>query len=276
MFESRILVAAVFVLSAVACGGSVRVDGGAGAEGGAVAGHAGAPYSPGAAGAQHVDPVPGGAPGAGGIPSVGGESPGSAGSSGAPSPGGAPNMGGNPNAGGGSPASAGSAGEGTAAGSAGMGGDGSCLLSHTRYPNGATWACDCNTCFCLNGTIGSSAVECFACYDGGKGHFYGETFSTNGCNRCTCGADGAVACNEKPCECNPGGDGLHYVATDLHKCAAIEYECPGLTKPFQNACGCGCAQAADCPTYIDCSASPEPPSACETLRLKCPYSGFPL
>jgi hypothetical protein len=240
MSESRILVAAVWVLSAVACGGSARLEGGAGgagAEAGTAPGHAGAP--PGAAGA----PSPGGAPNAGGA------SPGSAGSPSAGSP---------------------------SAGSSGAGGDGSCALGDIRYPNGASWACDCNTCFCQNGSIGSTAIACAACQYGGKGYFVGESMpALDGCNTCTCEASGMVACTEKACACHPGVDKLHYILTDPHQCELAEYECPANTTPFQNGCGCGCAQAADCPPSIDCLPGPTP-SDCEYLRQRCPYSPIAL
>jgi len=226
MSESRMLVAAVLLLSAVGCGGSVRGDGGGGSEAGAAAGHAGAPHSD---------------PGAGG---AGGASPGSAGS---PSP-----------------------------GSSGAGSDGSCLLGDVRYANGASWKCDCNTCFCRDGSLGSTLAICFACQYGGYGYSAGDSFpALDGCNTCSCSASGEVACTQKACACNPGTDPLHYVLTDPQQCNVSDYECPANTMPFQNACGCGCEQPADCPSYIDCSPGPAP-SNCAAEKLKCPYSAVAL
>jgi hypothetical protein len=42
------------------------------------------------------------------------------------------------------------------------------------------------------------------CTYGGKGYVLGATFpATDGCNTCTCGVGGAVACTEKACPSTP-------------------------------------------------------------------------
>jgi hypothetical protein len=247
---SKIWVAGLLVLSAVACGGTARLDGGSGAEaGGGTAGHAGTPYTPGSSGGRDWGSGAGGAPSPGGAPSAGGTPP---------------SIGGTPGASGGSGATP------------GAGGDGSCVVGGTRYANGASWACDCNTCFCRNGSFGSTAVGCVACFYGGQGHLAGETFKAlDGCNTCRCEASGQVACTDAACACAPGVDGLHYLITNPDQCLVADYICPANTHPFHNACGCGCAQAADCPPYIDCQPGPVPTS-CAALKEKCPYSTLAL
>jgi hypothetical protein len=76
-------------------------------------------------------------------------------------------------------------------------------------------------------------------YDG-TSYSEGESFpSLDGCNTCTCGADGSVPCTKRLCDsCDqPGRD---YVSRDASDCARLRYFCIATMKSFSDACGCGC------------------------------------
>ncbi|MEO8904457.1 MAG: hypothetical protein ABI488_18950 [Polyangiaceae bacterium] len=238
MLQSRVIVSGLSILlSAVACGGSAQVDGAAG--------------GPGAGG-----------PGAGGNGS----------SAGASARAGAPGYAGAPGGPGGAPA-------GTAGNpSTGDGGNaGYCTVAKVNYPNGASWACDCNTCSCYNGQISSTTVACYACSYGGNRYFAGQSFpSLDGCNTCSCDQAGGVSCTELGCACNPPQEwSKKYATTDPQSCALLDFVCPGNTSPFQNSCGCGCQQASSCPEWIDCAPSPQDTN-CEAQKTKCPFSKLAL
>jgi hypothetical protein len=99
----------------------------------------------------------------------------------------------------------------------------------------------------------------------------------DGCNTCTCGSGGLVACTEKACTCDPTKEAnkRKYVGTSAAQCAAIDFACTGNTTMFQNACGCGCEQDPGCPEWFNCMPS-VPPSPCDPTQIKdtCPYSGI--
>jgi len=131
----------------------------------------------------------------------------------------------------------------------------------------------CNTCTCgQDGQIACTGAYCEPiCTYAGKPYSIGQQFpSLDGCNTCIC-TDQGISCTEINCPCNPEKEWWRsYVATDPAKCALIDYACIENTKPFQNACGCGCEQDPSCPEYFDCM----PPSPCnpEEIKKKCPYS----
>ena len=218
MLQSRVFVSGLLIIGAVACGGSVRVDGAAGGSSGSDAG-----------------------------------------------------TGNSPNYAGASSAGSGSAGSGSA-------GDGSCTQQKIWHANHTTWACDCNTCSCSDGQISSTLAACYTCKDGDTGYFAGQSVpSRDGCNTCMCEDTGDIRCTEQLCLCDPATDwGKKYVLTDPMRCASADTPpCPANTTPFQNECGCGCAQGSSCPEWINCLPSPQA-NDCATLAQTCPYSKLAL
>lgn len=188
---------------------------------------------------------------------------GGAGSAGAqPSPGA-----GSGNAGAGNSSSAGSGNTGSA-GAAGKGAD--CEVGKITYASGTSWKCDCNTCFCMDGRVGSTAVACFACTYEGNNRYAGESFrSADGCNTCTCESDGSVACTDKACTCDPDKEWNRKYVSTPEGCQLIDFACTGNTKGFGNSCGCGCEQDASCPQYINCIPGA---ADCSAMTEKCPLS----
>lgn len=73
--------------------------------------------------------------------------------------------------------------------------------------------------------------------------------------------------------CNPAKEfNRKYVSTDPRQCRAMFYACKTAgTKPFSNACGCGCEQPSDCPEWINCMPA-YPPTSCNAKRARCPLS----
>lgn len=113
----------------------------------------------------------------------------------------------------------------------------------------------CNKCQCQQGgVVTCSTYPCTsACTYAGYPYADGDTFvAVDGCNKCAC-SDGVVTCGSLDCSCNPDKEyWRQYVAHTTNECASINYRCqPGAT-PFSNACGCGCEQSPDCPSYFDC------------------------
>ncbi len=144
------------------------------------------------------------------------------------------------------------------------------------------------------------------CDYAGSHYDVGASFpSTDGCNTCSCGSTGSVACTKRLCvpTCSydgatytagqsfPSSDGCntcscttngtvicteracvadwnkHYVGTPS-QCQVIRYTCVVGTTAFSDARGCGCEQPADCPRWINC----EPPRDCSAERTHCPLS----
>jgi hypothetical protein len=79
------------------------------------------------------------------------------------------------------------------------------------------------------------------CSYGGQTYQPGDNFeATDGCNSCSCGEDGAVACTKMACVCNPATEPhRNYVGTP-QQCMVIRYTCQSGQTPFSNDCGCGC------------------------------------
>jgi hypothetical protein len=129
---------------------------------------------------------------------------------------------------------------------------------------------------CLTDGSGVACTEkaCASCLYGGATYKPGDTFpATDGCNTCSCGADGAVGCTKKACVCDPAKEWYrNYVGKSPQQCAVIDFVCPANTTYFANDCGCGCQQSATCPQWFDCM----PPSPCDPAKIKaeCPYSGI--
>jgi hypothetical protein len=144
----------------------------------------------------------------------------------------------------------------------------------------------CGCCPCAEGSRNGSLVCTGGCWapapDGATGCTYrGRNYALgavlnagDGCNTCTCGTGGVVACTEKACTCDPAKEvnKRKYVGASTAQCAVIDFACTGNTTMFQNACGCGCEQDPSCPEWFDCM----PPSPCDPTQIKdkCPYSGI--
>ncbi len=81
------------------------------------------------------------------------------------------------------------------------------------------------------------------CTYNGTGYQAGDRFdSIDGCNTCTCNANGSITCSKLTCECNPAAEPWrHYLGTPA-QCVSLSYTCPTGWRPFANTCGCGCEQ----------------------------------
>ncbi len=121
----------------------------------------------------------------------------------------------------------------------------------------------------LAGSYPDAGGTCYpiVCKYNGKGYIAGEGFpATDGCNKCSCRADGNVLCTKMACPptCDPKKEGSRkYLTTNPDQCKLIRY-----TWPFSNSCGCGCEQSSRCPLWINCM----PPRDCSAERARCPYS----
>jgi hypothetical protein len=91
-------------------------------------------------------------------------------------------------------------------------------------------------------SVKAAAATCS--YDG-KSYAEGASFaSTDGCNTCTCGPSGNVACTKRACQptCNPETEpNRNYVGSPA-QCQVIRFTCQPGKQQFFNACGCGCEQ----------------------------------
>lgn len=88
------------------------------------------------------------------------------------------------------------------------------------------------------------------------------------------GFAGAGGSGGVPANCNPELEhDRDYVADSPAECAVILYACPDHTEAFNNDCGCGCEQSADCPEFVDCMPGPDPRPGCtDDERARCPYT----
>lgn len=93
------------------------------------------------------------------------------------------------------------------------------------------------------------------CDYNGVSYAVGQSFpAPDGCNTCTCNASG-VTCGQKQCVCDPDNEPWrNYVGTPA-TCPTIRYTCQDGTRPFQNACGCGCERPQPTPPT---KANPKP------------------
>lgn len=96
--------------------------------------------------------------------------------------------------------------------------------------------------------------------------------------------DSTVWCIDR---CNPETEHHRsYVGKNPEQCQVIDFSCGGATSHFQNECGCGCEQDADCPDVFFCQppaqdtrglpagAAPAPPFLpCDPAELeRCPLT----
>lgn len=93
----------------------------------------------------------------------------------------------------------------------------------------------------FNVTLNVASTVPTTCDYDGQSYQQGDQFaSTDGCNTCSCGAEGAVGCTKRACVCNPAAEThRNYVGTP-QQCMVIRYSCPTGQVQFSNACGCGC------------------------------------
>lgn len=116
-------------------------------------------------------------------------------------------------------------------------------------------------------------------YDG-QVYEAGASFpASDGCNTCTCGPDGSVACTEKACICDYDAPGRKWVAQSPERCATVRFACEEGMRPFFNDCGCGCEPAVEECRVGGCSGQlcvgPGEPdvSTCEWLPQYACYQG---
>lgn len=79
------------------------------------------------------------------------------------------------------------------------------------------------------------------CAYGEQQYDAGDSFeASDGCNTCSCGDDGQVACTKKACTCDPATETNRTYLGTPQQCAVIRYSCPAGQVQFSNTCGCGC------------------------------------
>jgi hypothetical protein len=126
-----------------------------------------------------------------------------------------------------------------------------CTIACLRYEpvcgaDGVTYGCGQADAAC-HGTTVAHAGECVTKDDGcsyeGKSYPAGASFpAADGCNQCSCQADGTVACTLKQCACDySGASGRKYVAQSPEACKAVRFTCVQGQQAFFDDCGCGCA-----------------------------------
>lgn len=163
-------------------------------------------------------------------------------------------------------------------------------------------------CVCQDGQVSCQRQP--GCLHEGVAYSVGQSFAAaDGCNQCTCAADGSVECSSEACAycdyagmrynvgdsfsagdacgntcfCAPGGgvvcsaeecscDGNEQgrqYLCDAAGCASAAFDCPENTARFDNACGCGCVQSAACPAELYCAGD-----ACDAavIQVLCPYT----
>jgi len=105
----------------------------------------------------------------------------------------------------------------------------------------------------VNGCYGE-CVDRFTCAPtAGTCSYEGQTYqpgdsfpASDGCNTCSCGADGTVACTLKACACDYSDPNRKWVAKSPERCATVRFTCAEGLRPFFDNCGCGCEAAPTC------------------------------
>jgi hypothetical protein len=93
--------------------------------------------------------------------------------------------------------------------------------------------------FSVKLSIESTAVP--VCTYDGQSYSAGEQFeSIDGCNTCTCSANGSVSCSKMVCACNPQQEPWRTYLGTPAQCPGLVYTCTAPQVSFQNNCGCGC------------------------------------
>ena len=154
-----------------------------------------------------------------------------------------------------------------------------CKIACLRYEpvcgeDGVTYGCGQADAFC-HGTPVAHDGECATktdCTYAGKPYPAGSSFpAEDGCNQCTCQADGTVACTLRQCACDySAASGRKYVAESPEACQTVRFTCVQGQRAFFDDCGCGCeSEATGCKIggcsrqlCLDASA-PDVASTCE-------------
>jgi len=131
-----------------------------------------------------------------------------------------------------------------------------CTDDTGEYPHGEEWECPdgCNTCFCMNGVIGSTLMACLplTCTDDTGEHQHEESWECpDGCNTCFC-VNGVIISTEMACHLLPCTDdtGEHQHG-ELWKCpdgcntcsctdgmiGSTKMECPPIKKACTDGTG---------------------------------------
>jgi hypothetical protein len=113
-------------------------------------------------------------------------------------------------------------------------------------------------------------------YEGGI-YQAGESFpSIDGCNTCSCGEDGLVACTERACLCDAEDPDRSYVSTDREVCNATTFLCAPGWVPFFDSCGCGCeggCRVGGCSGQLCVGPGDPDVSTCEWREQYACYAG---
>ncbi len=150
-----------------------------------------------------------------------------------------------------------------------------CEYGGATYAEGDSFPADdgCNTCTCMEGgEVACTEIACpETCTYDRQTWQVGDTFpAIDGCNTCTCMAGGQIACTAMACICDPESEWWRqYYGLSPEECAAINYRCVEWTSSFENECGCGCEQSAECEREIECYY---PECDARSVAVECPYS----
>jgi hypothetical protein len=154
-----------------------------------------------------------------------------------------------------------------------------CTIACLRYEpvcgeDGVTYGCGEADAFC-HGTAVAHEGECATqgdCSYEGKTYPAGAGFpADDGCNDCSCQADGTVVCTLKLCACDySAASGREYVAESPEACQTVRFACEPGEQAFFDDCGCGCESGATGCKVGGCSSQlcldangPDVASTCE-------------
>jgi hypothetical protein len=136
-------------------------------------------------------------------------------------------------------------------------------------PQGATCyqrSLCCSTTYCAH--FASTCLAAPSC-DPGDQEISGECPPRNACYRRTlCGK--SINCLDSACDPETEYN-RKYVATSPSSCAVIDFRCQTNTSYFQNDCGCGCEQDANCPPRADCQPGGSQSALCSDNSM-CPLT----
>ncbi len=108
--------------------------------------------------------------------------------------------------------------------------------------DGVTYGCGAADANCHGAEVayaGECTSSCGCTYEG-KSYQQGDSFPANdGCNTCSCAADGSVYCTLKACACDYSAPGRKWVLRSPDECKVALFAC-AEGRPFFDSCGCGC------------------------------------
>jgi hypothetical protein len=195
---------------------------------------------------------------------------------------------------------------------------GTCVHDGTVYQVGESFPEDCNTCYCTVTGVACTLAGCLnGCVYNGTSYGAGESFPAgDGCNTCSCSADGSVACTEEACpepacmyEGKPYPIGSSFPSIDgcntctcetpfVVSCTTLacggtctyggQSYAPGENFPALdgcNTCSCNVDGSISC-TEINCPCDPakewwreyigKSPDECKTIKYACPEYTTPF